>query len=390
MVVSRAFLFHMSLAIPVPYECVKCPAECVPAQVPGPPGTDGTDGSNGAAGANAYTALTDSFVMPAVGNTVVIEVGDTAWIVPEQGGVGGQALAIEFAGTLIVDSIVSATQVQVRNDGYAENAPAGTVIPALSRVGVSGREGATGAAPAGLLVAANNLSDLLNPATARTNLGLGSAATLAATAFLQPVNNLSDVANAATSRTNLGLAIGTDVQAFSAFLAGLAAAGPGVADRIAYLTAANTWALATLTAAMRALLASASNAALLAALNTYPRMGLIGSLIGADMDITTDQAISISSSRYKVFGVLATNASINLTTAAGGVYNAVGKPGGGVLVGAGQVYTALTAAAKFVDLTLAGVALTDVQTAATIYLSLSVAQGAAATADFYVFGQDLS
>jgi hypothetical protein len=53
---------------------------------------------------------------------------------------------------------------------------------------------------------ANNLSDLNNAATARTNLGLGTAATQASTVFLQKSNNLSDLASAATARTNLGLA----------------------------------------------------------------------------------------------------------------------------------------------------------------------------------------
>ncbi|MDE2098524.1 MAG: hypothetical protein KGL39_14820 [Patescibacteria group bacterium] len=52
---------------------------------------------------------------------------------------------------------------------------------------------------------ANNLSDLASTSTARTNLGLGSAATHAASDFLQTSNNLSDVANSSTARTNLGL-----------------------------------------------------------------------------------------------------------------------------------------------------------------------------------------
>jgi hypothetical protein len=64
---------------------------------------------------------------------------------------------------------------------------------------------------------ANNLSDLANTATARTNLGLGTAATQNTGTFLQTANNLSDV-TAATARTNLGLAIGTNVQAWDADL----------------------------------------------------------------------------------------------------------------------------------------------------------------------------
>lgn len=57
---------------------------------------------------------------------------------------------------------------------------------------------------AGKLAKASNLSDLTNAVTARTNLGLGTAATHPVGDFAQTANNLSDV-TPATSRTNLGL-----------------------------------------------------------------------------------------------------------------------------------------------------------------------------------------
>lgn len=58
---------------------------------------------------------------------------------------------------------------------------------------------------ANFLIASSNLSDLTNNGTARTNLGLGTAATQATGIFAQVANNLSDLASASTARTNLGL-----------------------------------------------------------------------------------------------------------------------------------------------------------------------------------------
>ena len=61
------------------------------------------------------------------------------------------------------------------------------------------------AGTASALLIANNLSDVANAATARTNLGLGTASTYNITAIAQTALNLSDLASATTARTNLGL-----------------------------------------------------------------------------------------------------------------------------------------------------------------------------------------
>ena len=127
---------------------------------------------------------------------------------------------------------------------------------------------------------------------------------------------------------------------------------------------------------------------------------MIGALKGANFNVTTDQAITIrtpSGVKYLVTDILVTNASTALTTAQGGVYTAASK-GGAALVGAAQAYTNATgttgsgtAAVSGVQAaTLAAAAQNNTYAATTLYLSLTTAQGATATADVYVFGIPLA
>jgi hypothetical protein len=119
--------------------------------------------------------------------------------------------------------------------------------------------------------------------------------------------------------------------------------------------------------------------------------GMLGSLIGANMNVTTDQPFimraATTSIKYSVTRILATNPSTSLTTVVGGVYDTASK-GGNAIVAATQVYSALTAAAKLLSLTLAAAGTANVFSVAPI-LSLTTIQGGAATADFYLFGDIL-
>jgi hypothetical protein len=116
---------------------------------------------------------------------------------------------------------------------------------------------------------------------------------------------------------------------------------------------------------------------------------LLGSLIGANMNVTTDQAVALpylpAGVKWQPRRITVRNASISLTTAAGGVYDAASK-GGNAIVAAAQAYSALTAAAKSLDLTLA-LNIVEAATVSQLYLALTTAQGAAATADVYVYGE---
>jgi hypothetical protein len=109
----------------------------------------------------------------------------------------------------------------------------------------------------------------------------------------------------------------------------------------------------------------------------------------ADMNSTADQALTklLGFTNFLITRIRVAGATVNLTTAAGGVYSAASK-GGNVIVAAAQTYAALTGSTLGMELTLAAVGLA-VQTTSPI-LSLTTAQGSAATADFYFFGVPLT
>jgi hypothetical protein len=112
---------------------------------------------------------------------------------------------------------------------------------------------------------------------------------------------------------------------------------------------------------------------------------LLGQLIGANMNVLTDQAIPITrigTKRYQITRITVTNASTSLTAADGGIYTATSK-GGTAVVAATQLYTALTSSTVALDLTLA---VNNTYNVNNLYLSLTGTQGAAATADVRVYG----
>lgn len=102
------------------------------------------------------------------------------------------------------------------------------------------------------------LVDEVDAAAFRAAIGAGTGT---GSGDLLAANNLSDVANAGTARTNLGLAIGTNVQAYDAELAAIAGL-TSAADKVPYFTGSGTAAVADFTSYGRTLVAAADQTVL--------------------------------------------------------------------------------------------------------------------------------
>ena len=123
---------------------------------------------------------------------------------------------------------------------------------------------------------------------------------------------------------------------------------------------------------------------------------VLASLLSADFNTIADQPIVIPASitAFHLSAIYVTNASISLTTAAGGFYPQPAKVGTAI-VAAGQVYSALTASTILLQPTIAGAGNNTRFSSVNlpnmaIYFALTTAQGAAAVADIYIIGQNLT
>lgn len=133
---------------------------------------------------------------------------------------------------------------------------------------------------------------------------------------------------------------------------------------------------------------------------------IIGYALGVNCNsATTDTAVNLyllPGANFVVTKFQANNASVSLTTATVSLYTATGGSGGsGTGLATDQALSALsTVGTGNVNLTLASAATNTVQntvtlgtitggTANTLYIRIGTAQGAAATCDFYIWGEVL-
>jgi len=120
--------------------------------------------------------------------------------------------------------------------------------------------------------------------------------------------------------------------------------------------------------------------------------GPIARILGADMTLTTDQALTmlVVPAKYVIRRIVAERASGAYGTAClGGIYTAASK-GGSAIVAATQSYVLLSGANTAVDMTLAALAAATIITSAQLYLALSTGNTGAFTANIYVWGEIIS
>jgi hypothetical protein len=103
----------------------------------------------GPSGSNPYTTTTASFTMPAVGNSVTVTVGSTAFMT------AGHNLFIQGAGYFIIATVTDGTHVVITNAGATGNVASGNTIASSAGVVTAGATGPQGLPGSGSTVLAD-------------------------------------------------------------------------------------------------------------------------------------------------------------------------------------------------------------------------------------------
>ena len=114
---------------------------------------------------------------------------------------------------------------------------------------------------------------------------------------------------------------------------------------------------------------------------------LLASAQGVNLNQVGDTVAQIlnNSGRYSVQSVIVTNASVDLTTAQLAVYTGAGATG--TAIKSAYALTGNSTAAKTV---VTAATSTDDVSGTPLYIRCTTAQGAAATADVFIYGYDLT
>jgi len=127
--------------------CTPGCATVPPVNVPGAQGPQGPAGADGSDGAPAYSIVTSLFVIPAVGNDVLVNLDNTLWLTVGQTVIAGQHFGGPATGpaNFTVITINSATTATLRALAYPGDAVNPASIAAGGQITASGQRGPTGA-----------------------------------------------------------------------------------------------------------------------------------------------------------------------------------------------------------------------------------------------------
>jgi len=153
---------------------VQCCNPCPTVEVTNIPGPEGANGADGAPGINAFTFTTADFTVPAIGNSVTIQVANSSWMV------NGQNVFIEGAGTFSVTSKPGSQSATLQYLNYQGNTHAGETVTAGAEASPAGTQPAVTLLPAVTFYALAGSQALSNSSVQL----LSSTITLAAKTYL--------------------------------------------------------------------------------------------------------------------------------------------------------------------------------------------------------------